>query len=298
MNEAEREHIKQSRRVLRRIHEHLLAAHTMLGVRSETMNMVDVVYHPSIMLASLNYVTPRRKTAWVPGHDIEAGLERLSMMKRVPRVQFIEGLYPPLFAKTLRELNMIVERETPIMAYVLQQHGDGVTLELPRPPQGMTVEVVGDDRGHDYWRDSSRDTFVDYDVATFGVEPLLIVPNAGLLDKNMQLDIMVQDSGLPIGIARLSIQGKTAHILALALTKTGRNPDVAHLLRVGATLIALRRGCTLVFAPGHTDEDRYMLRKAGFGDYGSIILYTVGSSHQPEESNNRVLEQSVLSLRP
>src|SRR5690606_29980295 len=67
--------VKQHRVMLRQVQEHLLAAHLLLGSLLESAGMVDVVHHPASPLPDLNYVTPRRSTAWVPGSYVERGLQ-------------------------------------------------------------------------------------------------------------------------------------------------------------------------------------------------------------------------------
>ncbi|NJO54968.1 MAG: hypothetical protein HC829_09190 [Bacteroidales bacterium] len=98
--------VRESRKILRRVQEHLHHAHAGLGARQETVGLVDVLYHPTSTLSSLNYVTPRRSTAWVPSEMINQGLEHLRKLERTPRVQYIEGLFPPLFSKTLFDLGL------------------------------------------------------------------------------------------------------------------------------------------------------------------------------------------------
>src|SRR5829696_21106 len=98
--------VKESRRILRLIQDHILQAHSLLGVEQESAGMVDVLHHPTNRNGDLNYVTPRRNTAWVSGGYVEKGLERLRQLGRTERVQYVEGLFPPLFAKTLRELGL------------------------------------------------------------------------------------------------------------------------------------------------------------------------------------------------
>src|SRR5690606_21093433 len=109
--------VRESRQMLRQVHEHLLQAHTDLGAFRETISVVDVIHHPINPLPDFNYVTPRRNTAWVSGQYVKQGLDRLKQLGRTARVQYLEGLFPPLFAKTLLELGLSLERETPLMIY-------------------------------------------------------------------------------------------------------------------------------------------------------------------------------------
>ncbi len=74
MSDAE---VKESRVIMRQVQEHLLQAHLRLGSQEEALGFVDVIYHPTNPVGYLNYITPRRNTAWISGKYIENGLDRL-----------------------------------------------------------------------------------------------------------------------------------------------------------------------------------------------------------------------------
>lgn len=289
--------VRESRRVLRRIQDHLFEAHHNLGVRHESVGLVDVLYHPTSTLPSLNYVTPRRNTAWVSGAMIDTGLTYLKRLNRVPRVHYIEGLFPPLFAKTLRELKLDLEWELPLMVYL--KHGfHGQTppaLTEETLPPGVTIERVADRRGVALWWFVWRN--VGYDVFTLGVEPLFVGHDLNALQNGQQIDILMCRDSYPIGIARLSIQKQAAHLLALALLKEVRTPELTRLLQIAAVQAALAEDCTLIYAPGEAEGDRKLARTLGFLDFGSIVCYAATASTEHEVEDDRIVGQPVLALR-
>ncbi len=85
--------VKESRVVLRAVQEHLNYTHLSLGAVSEKVGLVDVLYHPDNPMPDLNYITPRRNTAWIPTQDIEKGLTRLGELNRKKRIYYVEVLY-------------------------------------------------------------------------------------------------------------------------------------------------------------------------------------------------------------
>lgn len=289
--------VRESRRVLRRIQDHLFQAHSNLGVQHTSVGLVDVLYHPTSTLASLNYVTPRRNTAWVSGEMVEQGLAHMRQLNRVPRVHYIEGLFPPLFAKTLRELGLQAEWELPLMVYLK----DGFNGQLPPPisthnlPKGITIERVTDERGVQLWWYVWRNAF--YDVITLGVEPLFAGRDLAALETGQQIDILMYRDGLPVGVARLSIQEQTAHLVALALMKEVRTPELTRLLQAAAVEAALAKNCTLVYAPGETEADRQIARQIGFLDFGSIVCYAATTYDTREVEDDHILGQPVFALR-
>lgn len=291
--------VKESRRLLRQVQDHLLQAHLMLGAEQHNLGMVDVIFHPANHAGELNYVTPRRNTAWVSGNFVEQGLEHLRQLERVPRVQYIEGLFPPLFARTLRELDLAPERETPVMIYA----AEGVNGTMPPPvalpalPPGVRYEVVGDQRGVELWWYVWRNAF--YDVLTLGVEPLVVGRDIAALYFGKQLDILLYRHQFPVGVVRLSLQREndTAHVLALALMREVRSAQMTALLLGVGMQAALERGFKVIFAPGETEADRRLLRGMGYMDFGSMICYAARSDRPREEMHNDTLVKSILTFR-
>lgn len=296
------EAVKASRRVLRRVQDHLYHAHANLGAQQESVGLVDVLYHPNSTLASLNYVTPRRNTAWVSSDMIAQGLDEMRRLKRIPRVQYIEGLYPPLFSKTLHDLGLQPEWELPLMVYIK----DGFLGEAPFPvkveplPDSVTVELVNDQRGIELWWYVWRNAF--YDVLTLGVEPLFVGRDMAALKMGHQIDILAYRGGFPVGVARVSIQDETAHVLAMALMRESRTPEMTRVLLAASTKAALDRGCNLVYAPGESDADRRLCREMGYLDFGSIVRYVLPpngtrAEEEKEKRDDNILGQPVLALR-
>lgn len=286
--------IKESRRVLRRIQDHLYLAHSSLGVQRESVGLVDVMHHPTSSLASLNYVTPRRSTAWVSSEMIEQGLQHMRQIERTPRVHYIEGLFPPPFAKNLLDLGLKVEWELPLMAYL----PGGFNGQMPPPltdallPANLAIEPATTERSGQVW-EAVQQHSTAYVVATLGVEPLLV----GALQPGQQIDLLLCRGDTPIGAVRLSIQEETAHLLALALLKEAYTPELNAALLTAAVRAAVAQGCTLIYAPGETETDRQIARGLGFMDFGGIVCYAANTYTNAEVHDDRILGQPVLTLR-
>jgi hypothetical protein len=286
---------KETKTILRQVQDHLYQVHQNLGAERITLGMVDVLYHSSSTLSSLNYATPRRNAAWVSSNQLRQGLSYLHERHRTPRVQFIEALFPPQFADTLRQSNLTVERETPIMVYKPEGiHGRPAReLRVPKLPDGIAVEAVKDQHGVEAWWYVWRNAH--YDVLTLGVEPLFVGRDMAAMQVGQQLDFILYRYGFPVGVARMSFLEKTAHLLALALLKEVRSTPMIHLLQTVAVKAALERGAQLVFAPGETDAERRMSREVGFVDFGSIVCYADReNTHEDDHAN--LLEFPVLAF--
>lgn len=296
-SDSDKESVRESRRILRQVQDHLYQAHANLGAVTETVGLVDVFHHPSSTLASLNYVTPRRRTAWVSADMVEAGMAHMRQLDRVPRVQFIEGLFPPLFGRALRDLGLTPEWELPLMVYPRDGFNGqpAPAPDLRNLPGNMAIESVVDQRGVELWWYVWRNAH--YDVLTLGVEPLFVGRDMAALQMGHQVDILLYRSGFPLGVARLSIHDETAHILALALMKEARTPAMSAILYSAALHAALERGCTLIYAPGEAEADRRICRDLGFLDFGGIVCYSAVPYQSLEGRDERILGQPVLALR-
>ncbi len=291
--------VKESRQVLRRIQDHLFHAQAAAGVQHETVSFVDVIHHPTSTLPEWNYVTPRRNTAWVSGAYIQQGLDRLGELGRRPRVQYIEGLFPPLFAKTLHELGLQVECEMPLMVYRpggLLNHTPSPPLKPPTPPS-VRLELVSDQRGVEIWWYVWRNAF--YDVLTVGGEPLAVGRDVASLRLGQQIEVLLYQHNFPVGVVQISMQIKTksAQVTALALLPEARSPQLSKLLLAAAIRAAQARGCSLIFAPGEDENDRQLKRELGFIDVGSMVCYAARSETTNEDHAHDILVQSVLALR-
>lgn len=283
--------VKETRQILRRVQDHLFQAHLALGVTHESVGFVDVMVHPTNAAPILNYVTPRRNTAWVSGKFVQQGIDRLRALKRAARVEYIEGLYPPQFARALSDLGLESERETRIMAYALVE----LNQKVPRTssPAGVRSEAAKEGQGSKLWRSVWQDA--GYHVSTLGIEPVTV---GQTLPATLVDTLMLRDK-TPIGIARVGINPATrsAHIVALAIRQSERTERLTKVLLTAAMRAALTRGCTLVFAAGEGESDQALMSKLGFVDVGTMVCYAARSERANEAHPHDGILQPVLARR-
>lgn len=268
--------IKQTRRVLRQVNAHLTEANRRLGAMQESWGLVDVIYHPEKKLPHLNYVAPRQKTAWIPATEIEKGLDVLRQRDRVARVHYIEGLFPPLFARSLLELGLTVERDVPIMSYAINKEevshrlSDHTRIEEASTHEGIALWWY-------VWRNAH------FDVVTRGAEPVAIGETMREITLNRQIDLILYQHNFPIGVARLTFHNETAHIAALAIMKEARIPALVRSLYEATLETARKRECNLVFISGAAEMDRRLCRELGFVDMGSLVCYAATRKENNDE---------------
>lgn len=268
--------------MLRRVQDHLCDVHLTLGAVQESLGLVDVIYHRTSALPALNYVTPRQKTSWIPGHQVELGLNRLSELQRSHRVQYIEGLFPPPFAQTLRELGLKPEIETPLMVYVTDGPTPAAPLpQMPTAPDSVTITLIHDQRGVAIWWYVYRNAL--YEVVSTGVDPFQIGWDMMAMAEGVQLNVLAYHNNFPVGVVRVTVQETSAHIAAIAQVKesAAAAPQIRRLMLLTAIKAVLERGCTLVFGAGESEDERKLYRELGFVDSGSIVCYAADSQTAP-----------------
>lgn len=283
--------VKETRRRLRLVQSHLMQTSINHGANVQSHGFVDVVAHASSAANELNYVTPRKNTAWVSGKEIEHGLDALRAAGRMGRVQYIEGLFPAQFASTLTALNLSVEQEAPLM---LLTRDDSKRIFAPLP-EGVIINQVTGTEGSAVWWYVWRSAY--YDVITQTAPPVAVGMDLYHISSGHQIDFVMQRGGVPVGVARLSLnpENATAHIEALALIREARQPRLMRALIARVTATAWEQGAALVFSGGQSERDTF--REAGFIDCGSIVWYAENATDTKLDEQNGGMAQPLLTVR-
>lgn len=287
MKDAE---VKESRRILRLVQEHLSDAHLKVGSQQESVGLVEVVHHPESTLAHLNYVTPRKNTAWVPTPEIEKGMAHLRELKRIPRLNYIEGLYPPIFAKSLHTIGLKVVSETPIM--VCKFAPDEAKTKTVSPPNIRIVEA-DDQQSLGLWWYVWRNVY--YDVITSGIEPFKIGESMQKVTLGQETNLLMYRESLPIGVARVTYHKTTAHLTTLVMMKEFRQDHLLRALYQATYNAAKAHNAELIFTSGETEKDRQLCRDVSFVDVGSVVCYAEPSDDSTEETHDEIVAQPLFA---
>lgn len=277
-DEANSEAIREARRVLRQVQVHLNQISINHGAQCESVGFMEVYTHPRNTYPELNYTTPRKGTAWVSAKDIEQGLELLRQRDRTPRLVYIEGLFPPQFARTLRGVGLRMEQETPLLTCQLDQ----IAPRNQPLPGDVNIAQVTDPHGSALWWYVWRNAH--YDVIAHTAAPAAIGIDLYHIAHGSQVDLVMYRSGFPVGVARLDIcEGNhSAQITAVAVIKEARAPELIFALQAKALEISRQRGATLAFVCG--DSDRELYRAQGFLDCGSVLSYSQQAHLPPQDT--------------
>ncbi|MBC8170706.1 MAG: hypothetical protein H7X77_03510 [Anaerolineae bacterium] len=283
--------VKETRRVLRQVQSHLTQSRLNLGATCEMVGFVEVMHHAQNPLPQLNYVTPRKNTAWVSVKDVEQGLAALHQYNRQQRVEYIDALFPEAFATNLLQIGLEIERETPVLVYQPENPAKFPAMAMP---DGVSMETVNSHEGSAMWWYVWRNAY--YDVITQTAEPIFIGTSQMQIAMGQQIDLVMRRYGFPVGVARVSLfpENATGHLTALALMREVRTPELLKLLQRYAVKSALNRGCSMVFTTGVTDDERQLSRENGFVDYGQVVCYA--EKNDEHSDLNEFMAQPVLAL--
>lgn len=283
-----RDEQRESRTILRRIESHLRQSHLDMGATEESISFVDVISHEGSSLRTLNYVTPRKNTAWVSGNHVQQGLDVLHKKGRRARVRFVEGLYPPVFVRALRDLGLKVEEEIPVMVYKKPEQ----VRKLTSFPPDVSFTQAKTIRDLSIWWYVWRNAY--YDVAVSSVEPLLIGRDMQDVYFGRQINLVMYRNSYAMGAIRITLHDGTAHLVAHAMLKEMQKPEWDKTIRAVAVDIAISNGADMIFVAGKSEDDRVLYRDMGFIDSGSIVSYAEDAQQMDEEVTDDSLAQSVL----
>lgn len=290
MNDADKAALKETRRELRLVQAHLIQSRLHRGAAFESHGFIDLIYHSESRDGYVNYITPRKNTAWISAKDVEAGLKILRERERTARIEYIEGLFLPQFAKTLIELGLQAEHETPLMLLSVSEK----PARSGALPDGIAFSEATDAQSAGVWWYIFRCAY--YDVLTHTAPPEVIGRDLYHIAQGQQTNWLVYRQGIPVGAVRVThnTENQTAHIEDIALMHEIRSARLYKALIQHVITDAIQRGASLIFTAG-TDE-REILREYGFFDCGSVICYAENLSRK-DMNNHGTMEQPVLTIR-
>jgi len=285
----DRTEIKQARTTLRRVQAHLHQTHLNWGAEEQSVGFVDVVHHNSSTSPNLNYVTPRKNTAWVSGKHVADGIEVLRDLERKARVRFVDGLYPPIFVRELRSLGLTAEAEFPIIIYNI----DDQKKVTEAAPTEITITQAEDQESMSLWWYIWKNAY--YDVIASGIDPMLVGRELREVHNQQQINLILYRDRFPIGAALLTLHDNSAHLVAQAIMRDHRSSTLEAQLTAATIRAAAEADCDLVFMVGMTEELRQQQRERGFVDSGSIVVY-VEKEDKNERNESDAEQQNIQSV--
>jgi hypothetical protein len=281
--------VKESRRILRQVQSHLTESRLQEGVVREQAGLVDVFHHPKYTQPDLNYISPRKNTAWISAKDVQIGLDTLKGHDRAPRIEYLDGLFPERFGESLETMGLMFERSAPLLIYTV----DDSPFKVPSALDGVHIDAVSDAQGSALWWYVWRNTY--YEVVTNTADPVFIGHDLWKINAGKQIDLVMYRYRFPVGVARVSVQDQTAQIVAVTILKEIRTDASLWLLQASAAQAAIKQGCTLIFTSGVSEEDRRLYRDHRFVDCGNVLCYSDKQKTCKDNETNDTVAQSILT---
>ena len=228
---------------LRQVTAALIAEVIAAGADHTQSGVVDILLDPD--KPDVGFVTPHHGAVWVPEAQVQAALIELQAAGGRPRVQLLDGLYPPAFLASLGRLGLRLATEEPLLLLPLRFDRDIPPVELSARPV-----LTADDSGA--WSRLAGD------------QPPL-APGA--------VDWLIGLNGVLVGAARFGAVGaRAARLHVWRGAGPAESPDLAELL-LTAACASSALGVDLLFAQADLPDDRAALRALGFRDTGALLTF-------------------------
>lgn len=274
--------IKSERQTLRAIQDHILAQRRLAGAAYTQLSTVGVMYHPESSDPTMNMITPHQGVAWTRGDDIREGFSILESRGRVPRLQYLRGLFPDAFSRQIELNGLQLEDERPIWLYspIL---GPVPQNEIPfgRLPETIhvsdfTIKQIMPDHIPIWHR--------TYQSALYGIELSLTAHNEVEMlqaecESGSSRFILGYYHDNPVAAMRIS-QGETASELlgpAVLSSWSGMGFEDA-LIKFGVEG-QLQGGHQVIYTIDSLEYDSNLYWRLGFIHLTQLLIYTYPDNH-------------------
>ncbi|MBN1201064.1 MAG: GNAT family N-acetyltransferase [Anaerolineae bacterium] len=255
------------RQTLRAIQAHMRETMQRKQVVIEHIGTVDVFFHPTNPDPHLNCVTPHKGVAWIRREDLTtafAGLERLG---RIPRLVFLDALFPMAFQQQLEHMGLTLEHRRVVMGY-RPLYGPNLPDENPlgQLPQWFdepvsTIIATSDDEIAT-WLRVFRSAY--YNTESITIELHEIRPLVTAVEQGENLFVVGSYENTPLGAARVAIIPPTAEIQAVATAPLWHGMGLEPALITTAVYTALDQGCDTIFCFISPTDLMQTYRRLGF----------------------------------
>lgn len=254
------------RRLLRRITDHIHQAHLAQGAQEVAQGLALVVTTPASADERLNYVMPRRGTAWLPENHLVEAVAKLRQHQRAPVVWYADGLFPPSFGKTMLSQGLQNQQEWPVMIY------QGRPI-VPAVPDGLQVRPLPAEQAQQAWN-AAHSSAALWQMWHNPLQPL------GLGADFAAWDVAAWRADRMVMLMRASRYERSLHLMARAIYVSAQDQHGMLLMACAQALLsalydpAQPSSADLAFAIAPSAAERKLWRELGFVDGGSLIHFS------------------------
>ncbi len=274
--------IRSERQTLRAIQDHMLSRRRQAGAAYTQISTVGVIYHPDDNDPAMNVVTPHQGVAWARGSDLRQGFELLGSCERIPRLQYLEGLFPEAFARQLALHGLQLESEIPIWIYTPIQgpFPEGETpfgrLLSQEQTANLTIQEVTTQAELATWLRVNRS-------ARYGVD-VPHVPFSDIVDLEYEFErgdsvyIMGYYHDTPVATAQISLGATAAEILEPMVIWPWTGLGFEQALLAFTVHLLQRHSYQNIYIAGRPSYDMGLYLRLGFLLMTQIITFVSASA--------------------
>ncbi|MCS6834919.1 MAG: hypothetical protein NZ750_02745 [Anaerolineae bacterium] len=258
------------RRLLRRISDHIHQAHLAQGAQETIQGLAMVVTTEASVDERLNYVMPRRGTAWLPENHLIDAIAQLRQQQRTPVVWYADGLFPPSFGQTMLRQGLQSQQEWPLMIY----QGPPV---LPAVLDVEQMRPLPAEQAERAWQEAQQNATL-WQVWHNPLQPL------GLNASFSVWDVAAWRGERMVMLMRASRHERSLHLMARAIHVSAQDQHDALLSACAQSLLsalydpAQTSAADLAFVIAPSAAERKLWRELGFIDGGSLIRFRSAAS--------------------
>jgi GNAT superfamily N-acetyltransferase len=260
---------RDERRTLRDVQAHLQASRLREQVVTEQLGTVDVYFHKSNPAPHLNCATPHKGVAWVRREDLVSAFGGLEHLGRIPRLVFLDALFPAAFRQQIEMMGLTLEDERAAMVFQ-PLYGPALADEdlfgtLPggiSSPINATMVTAQADLAT--WLRVFRAAY--YNTESVRIEPREVEPLVNAAAGGNLVYLLASYEHTPLGVARLVVTPPSAEIEVMSVAPLWHGMGLEIALVTSAVKTALERGCNTVFTIAPPEEFTQLYRRLGFVD--------------------------------
>ncbi len=267
---------RDERQTLRGIQGHVRTVALESRVLVEQVGTVDVYFHPTNPSPYLNCAMPHKGVAWVRREDLLAAFEGLERLGRLPRLVFLDALFPEAFRQQIGLMGLTPEDRRAVMVF----HpllGPDVPGEIPlgRLPETLappvTARIAAAEIELATWLRIFRAAY--YNAESVMIAPGEIQPLYEAIRKSESAFVIASYEGSPLGAARVGLRPPTAQLEVVATAPLWHGMGLENALIATATRAALDQGCDTIFTIAPPDDQIHTYLRLGFVEVTHILTF-------------------------
>ncbi|NDJ86703.1 MAG: GNAT family N-acetyltransferase [Chloroflexi bacterium] len=270
--------IRSERQTLRAIQEHMLLRKRRAGAAYTQISTVGVVFHSDNSDPAMNLVTPHQGVAWTRADDLRQGFSLLEGRDRIPRLQFLRGLFPEAFGRQLALHGLHLESRVPIWVYVPIQgpfpDGErpfGRILAQEHAVQGFHIDEVNTFQAQATWQRVFRSATFDVEITDVPTEEVDDLQNERRHGDSIFL--LGYYHKTPIAALQISINGIAAEIIEPAVIHAWTGMGFEEALFAFAIKMLLHRNYQTIYTVGNFLYDQNLYWRLGFIQVTEALTY-------------------------